>query len=379
MNATDHAATDASGADSGWQRLAPAFALIFLAPVIAEVSSGATRLSFIFVLIPEMMVWGCGALLIREFVRRWHAGWTSMFLLGLGLSVAEEFVIQQTSLAPLPWVASPAYGRIWGVNLIYFIFMLGFESVMVVLVPVQLTEIIFRARRTQPWLKKSGLLITGAVFLLGSFIAGFLWIKIAREKVLHVPHYPTPVPAILCGLAIIILLGIAAYALRNVGQISSAQKSSAPKSTVRQSPAQQSPRTEVSRSTGPSRSTAPSPWIVGIVTLVLGFPWYLLMTLIFGPRRDIPLGISVLAAILWAGLAYVVARRFTSSPAWCDMHRWSAIFCATLVSMIAGFGGSDSWSRTDFYAKVILNVVAVGALTWLALKIAARLRVQESE
>jgi hypothetical protein len=368
MNPTDHPVTGTAAGNSRWQRLLPIFALIFLAPFIAEVSSGATRLSFIFVLIPEMMVWGCGALLIREFVRRWHAGWTSMFLLGLGLSVAEEFVIQQTSLAPLPWVASPAYGRIWGVNLIYFIFMLGFESVMVVLVPVQLTELLFPARRTQPWLKKSALCITSAVFLLGSFIAGFLWIKIARDKVLHVPHYPTPVLAIVCGVAMIFLLALASYAARNVGWISTAQES----------PAQQWSTTESSRSTLPSRSTAPSPWIVGIVTLLFGFPWYLLMTLIFGPRRDIPLWISALAAILWAGLAYVVARRFTSSPAWGDMHRWSAVFCAALVSMLAGFGGSDSWSRTDFYFKAILNVVIVVALSWLAIEILALQRAESS-
>ncbi|HSS96421.1 MAG TPA: hypothetical protein VLK33_05310, partial [Terriglobales bacterium] len=100
-----------SSNSSRWQRLAPIFSLIFLAPFVAEVLSGATRLSFIFVLIPEMMVWGCGALLIRDIVRRWQGGWTSMLCLGLALAVAEEFIIQQTSLAPLAWLPSPAYGR----------------------------------------------------------------------------------------------------------------------------------------------------------------------------------------------------------------------------------------------------------------------------
>src|SRR5271155_5790469 len=125
MNSTSEIAAESSAGNGRWQRLAPIFPLIICAPGIAEVMSGATRISFIFVLIPEMMVWGCGALLIRDLVRRWQAGWTSMLLLGLGLSVAEEFVIQQTSLAPLPWVSLPAYGRVWGVNLIFFLFMLG--------------------------------------------------------------------------------------------------------------------------------------------------------------------------------------------------------------------------------------------------------------
>jgi hypothetical protein len=90
---------------------------LLLAPVIGEILSGATRLSILFVLIPEIMCWGCGALLCREMVRRWRAGAVSLLLLGLALSVAEEFVIQQTSLAPLPFPgANASYGRFFGVN-----------------------------------------------------------------------------------------------------------------------------------------------------------------------------------------------------------------------------------------------------------------------
>ena len=74
-------------------RIAPALSLLALAPVVAEVLSGATRVSFIVVLIPEIMVWGCGALLIREIVLRWRGGWTSMLLLGLALSVPRRKIV----------------------------------------------------------------------------------------------------------------------------------------------------------------------------------------------------------------------------------------------------------------------------------------------
>jgi hypothetical protein len=78
--------------------------------MVAEVLSGATRLSYIFVLVPEILVWGGGALIIRELVRRWGGGWFSMLLMGLCLSIAEETIIQQTSLAPLPWLGNhPVY------------------------------------------------------------------------------------------------------------------------------------------------------------------------------------------------------------------------------------------------------------------------------
>lgn len=84
-----------------WRRFGPSFTLMLLAPVVAELLYGALRVSVIFILIPQIMVWGGGALLIREFIRRWRKGWQSMLLMGLALAVAEEWLIQQTSISPL--------------------------------------------------------------------------------------------------------------------------------------------------------------------------------------------------------------------------------------------------------------------------------------
>ncbi len=342
MNTAENVPASSAAPLTRGQRWAPAFTLVVLAPVVAEVLSGATRLSFIFVLIPEIMVWGCGALIARELVRRWEGGWTSMLMLGLALSIAEEFIIQQTSLAPLPWVSAPAYGRAWGVNWIYFLFMLGYESVWVVLVPVQITELIFPKSRKQLWLKKGGLIISSLVFVLGSFIAWFLWTQIARPKTFHVPKYEPSFILVFCGVLSIVFLVFAAYALRNAGR------------GVR------------------SVASTPSPWMVGVVTLVFGFPWYGLMALIFGPRRELALWMPMIAGIVWAGLAYFVIRRWASSSGWRDIHSWALVFCATLVCMIAGFSGSGFWPRMDIIGKGILNVVAVVGFIWLGVKIYRR-------
>ncbi len=312
--------------------------------MIAEVLSGATRLSYIFVLIPEMMVWGCGALLIREVVRRWNAGGTSLLLLGLALSVAEEFIIQQTSLAPLPWLGStPVYSRQWGVNWLFFLFMLGYESVWVVVVPVQLTELIFPERRNDLWLKTRGLAISSLVFLFGSYIAWFAWTQRARPMTFHVPPYhPSPV-LIGIGVLAIVVLAIAAYAFRGVD----------PKSSDRK---------------------APPAWIVGPAVLVMGFPWYALMALIFAPtvKHNFSFWLPMAVGVVWAFLVFLVVRYWSSSPGWNDMHRWSAVFAATLVCMIAGFSGSSSWSRMDFIGKIVLNLIAVAGFVMLARKIRRR-------
>src|ERR1700722_16952416 len=140
-----------------------------------------------------------------------------MLLMGLGLSIAEEFIIQQTSVAPLPFPgANAVYGRMWGVNLVWLLHFLAYESVMVVLVPVQVTELIFWKRRGRPWLKTSGIVISSVAFVLGSFVAWFLWIRIVRPNVFHVPYYPVPMTATLSGLGMIILCVLAAYGARNV-------------------------------------------------------------------------------------------------------------------------------------------------------------------
>jgi len=190
-----------SAAISSDNRLAIA-TLLLLAPLIGEVLSGATRLSFIFAFIPEIMVWGCGALLIREAVRRWRGGWVSVLCLGLALSVAEESSSSKRLWRPLNWMGATSNGRVWGVNLFYFLFMLAYEPVWIVLVPIQVTELIFPQRREQPWLRTRGILISVPVFILGSFMAWFLWIKQARPNAFHVPDYHPP---------------LATFAVRNCG------------------------------------------------------------------------------------------------------------------------------------------------------------------
>jgi hypothetical protein len=331
---------------SAWRRAAPPLALVLLAPLIGEVLSGATRMSFIFALVPEIMVWGCGALIIREAVRRWGGGWTSILLLGLALSVAEEFVIQQTSLAPLPWAAATSgYGRLWGVNWVYFLFMLGYESVWIALVPIQLTELVFPERRNGRWMSNLGLIISGLVFLLGSFIAWFIWTQRARPIVFHAPKYQPPVATVLLGLVAIVLLALAAHGLS------------------KSRPAQL-----------PASHAAPPASIVGAAALVFGFPWYVLMAPNFSStfNHSFPLWIFVVAACGWAAVVFLIIRHWAAASGWGDMHRWALVSGATLVCMVSGFSGSSSWPRGDVIGKAVLNVIAVAGFLILAWRIQRR-------
>src|SRR5262249_25203434 len=137
---------------SGWKGALPALTLVLLAPVVAEVLPGATRFSSLFVLPIEMCVWGGGALMIRYAVRRWQLGWANMLALALALAIAEECLIQQTSLAPMVLqLKGQTYARALGVNYVYFLWALVYEAVFVVILPIHLVELIFPTRREGLW------------------------------------------------------------------------------------------------------------------------------------------------------------------------------------------------------------------------------------
>jgi len=321
---------------SRWQRIGPIVSLLLLAPVISEVLYGATRVSVIFVLIPEILTWGCGALLIRECVRRWRKSWQSMLLLGLALAVAEEWVIQQTSIAPLIGLAQHAYGRVWGVNWVYFVWALGYESVWVVLIPVQLTELLFTVRREHLWLRTRGFVIVSIVFVLGACMAWYGWTQRARIMVFHMPPYTPPPLYLLTGVGVILLLILGAYAM--------------PSGRTRDDHA--------------ASYSAPPPWLVGLILFALGFPWGAFVLLGFGVFPGMPFSMVLAGALAWAALTLFLMWRWTASPGWNDVHRYALVACGIMACMLGGFavfkvGGA---LRVDWIGKAILNGAATA---WL--------------
>jgi hypothetical protein len=330
----------ASGAGlSTRRRAAPAVALLVLAPVVSEVLFGATRISVLFVLIPQIAIWGCGALLIHDRVRRRHRGWVSLLLLGVALAVAEECIIQQTSLAPLVGLAGHAYGRVLGVNWVYFLWALGYESVWVVVLPVQLTELLFPDRRDEPWVGKRGLIAASLVFLLGSSIAWYSWTQVARTKVFHMPEYQPPPLAILLAIGAILLLVSSAFS-----------RWTSPRPG----------RPETARS-------VPEPRLVGVIAFLFGLPWTVLVLLGFGAAPTVPFEIPMIAGVAWVGAVLFLITRWTSSRAWDDRHRFAIVCGGVAACMVGGFvifavGGA---LPIDWIGKAVLNVIAALWLAWL--------------
>ena len=165
-----------------------------LAPLMAELLPGATRFGAIFVFPIEMCVWGGGALLVRELVRRKGLGWASMLCLALVLALAEECVIQQTSLAPLViQLKGQVYARAFGVNYVYLVWALIYEAAFVVLLPVLLAECSSPRGAAQAWMSLAGTIVTLVLFVLGEparLVSA--WTHIARVQVFHLPAFDPP-------------------------------------------------------------------------------------------------------------------------------------------------------------------------------------------
>jgi hypothetical protein len=323
--------------------LPPIWTLLLISPFIGEVLSGSTRASILFVYIPEIMVWGVGALFCRELVRRWRAGSVSLLLFGMALSFAEEFIIQQTSLAPLPFPgAHPDYGRMWGVNLVYLLSMLGYESVWVVVVPIQVTDLFFPRHAGQSWLRVRGIILACVVFLVGSRIARYGWTQQARPRSHAAPYHP-PLTMTVLGLAAITTLIAVAHVVRGFGLPSPDDRG----------------------------ITAPA-WLGGVTAFVMGSAWFVLIGQNFVPKPVQPFWIALVAGIAWATVAFRLFVWWSSRPAWSAVHRFAAAFGATLACMAAPYLTIGSWPKVDLVGKMLFNAVALTGFLLLARSVLER-------
>jgi len=329
------------------RQVAPVVALLLLPPIIGEFLSGSTHLTTFFLLLPQIGVYGCGALLIRDLVRHQRKGWLAILLLSIAFAVAEECVILQTSFSPL-FAADPQhiYGRALGVSWIYLLWAVGYESIWSIVLPIQLTELIFPFQRDEPWLGKRGLVITGIFFLLASIGVWYLWTQIAMRR--FGDYQPFLLGVI---LALAVVAALVATVLGSRPSLRTTRKIDMP---------------------------VPWPWLVGLIAFVLGLTWFALIVLHYGLAPSLPVVIPVALGLAWAAGTFFLVRYWSTSQHWGDAHRVAFIFGALMASMLPGFVTSGIVLPIDFIGKAVLNVIAVLGLSYLAWKVRQRERKQDN-
>lgn len=100
------------------RRLLAAFVLVLMAPLVAELLAGSTPLGqpivLAFLLPVYLLLYGAGALLIRELVRHSGRGWTSILLLGAAYGLIEEGFVSQSLFNPTLYHAAAWGFASWG-------------------------------------------------------------------------------------------------------------------------------------------------------------------------------------------------------------------------------------------------------------------------
>ena len=222
--------------DSFFKRIAPAIGLFFLAPFISEYLLGdfpLTKIGYLLILGP---LYGGGALLIREVVRRSRKGWPTMLMLAFAYAVLEEAFTTQTLFNPNYLklnlhLLDPAYVPALGIGGWWTVFVLTLHTVWSISTSIALIEACVPDRATIPWLRWPGLTVDTTLFVLAAIAS-------TRFQMKNDSFRATSTQFLVSGI-IVILAAVAAFLL----------------------PA---------RPAGSGPDTAPSPWIPGAIGLATG-------------------------------------------------------------------------------------------------------------
>ena len=179
----------------------PALCLAFLSPAIAEVLVGSTKITLLFVAPLSfvldfgflLLMYGGGALLIREARVRWKKGWASVLLLGAAYAIVEEGLAVHTFFQPGgdPVGLLGAFGRFGGVNLLWAAGLTAYHAVISIALPILLVDLMYPETRGTSFLSDRGVLGVGM---------GYLAVVVVYAAV--VPNFP-PIALFAVSIAVI--------------------------------------------------------------------------------------------------------------------------------------------------------------------------------
>ncbi|NUP79715.1 MAG: hypothetical protein HOV96_19440 [Nonomuraea sp.] len=309
-----------------------ALLLAGLTPVVAELTLGNPPLRMAALLLLWTPIYGAGTLLIRELVRRTGRGWYAVLLLGAAYGIVEEGLALQALTSPTLYGVAGWAPRIAGLNSAYTELNIVYHAVFSVALPILLVDLIVPSLRHRPYLGRAGLVVTGAVFVLGALV--LRWTTAFMD-----PGYQAPA-ATLAAFALVIAV-LVVLALRWAPRM---------------------------RAVAPG--AVPAPPVVAGLAGVAAFG-YLALLFPFGGAehpaftRGGWVVVPMVAAALLAAGAGLLVRRWTAHPAWRDRHSLAlaggALVAHTVFGVIAN--GDNVADRVSLAA---LGLVMTALLFLLA-------------
>ncbi|GGL06716.1 hypothetical protein Sme01_67010 [Sphaerisporangium melleum] len=312
-----------------------ALLLAGLTPVVAELSLGNPPLRQAWLLVLWVPIYGAGTVLIRELVRRTGGGWPAVLLLGAAYGIVEEGLALQALTSPTIYGVAGWAPRIFGLNSAYTELNIPYHAVFSVALPILLVDLIVPGLRDRPYLRRTGLVVAGVVFVLGALL-------LRSTTALIDPGYQAPPMALAAFVLVIAVLVV--LALWFV------------------------PRSPGLPATAPG--TVPAPPVVACLAGVAAFG-YLALLFPFGGARHPAFTeggwvvVPMVAAALPAVAAGVLVHRWTSRGAWRDRHGL-ALAGGALVAHTAFGVIANGENATDRVSLAALGVVMIGLLALLA-------------
>jgi hypothetical protein len=302
-----------------------AIALIFTAPLVAEYLLGDIGIRMIGVVLIMAPMYGGGALLIREVVRRMGLGWSRILMLGAAYTLIEEGFTTMSLFNPdylklHGHFLSHAYIPALGMGGWWTLFMFNLHTFWSISVSIALVEGLFPATAQKPWLGRIGDSVVAGLFLLGCAMGTLITLKGDKFVASHTQLGATAV-------VVVVLVGLALWL-----------------------PA---------RSPGTGGGEVPSAWGTGAVALVLGFGVLVTPPMLNWVAVGIMLGIDLMFLAALNGLE--------QRAGWTALHTlslgaggaWAYGLHAFLAPPL--FGGHPVWLFRVGNAVFLLAAIGVAA------------------
>jgi len=316
------------------RHLAPVFVLLILGPAIAELLLGDIPLdaSLPFLLLLNLSYYGTGAVIIREIVRRRGLHWFWIPILAFAYGLIEEGLVLHSLFNPnFPGIGSLGfYGRAFGVDWIWAMFVLGLHTIWSISLPILLTELLFHNYRRERWIGNIGLGVNCIIFVLGLTFLAYIYATRVTPG-----FTPSPIALIATALLVTAILLLALF-----------------------TPAK--PATTIS-SQAVIRNTL-NPWLVGLFAFLIG-GLFLGVHLVFPNIHDffpqleaIPAPFAFLVFLILTIVSIIAIRQWSvPDRRWTDTHWVALAFGVLLDYCLFGF----LVTRPDPVNQVFHGIVAI--------------------
>jgi hypothetical protein len=323
-------------------RLAPPLSLFVLTPLIAEYLLGSLSFSKegLAALPVVCLMYGGGAVLIREAARATRRGWPGIVILGLAYALVEEGLTTQSlfnshylHLRLLDYGFIPALGI--GAN--WTVYVISLHVIWSVCVPIALVESLYPQREPSPWLGKVGWSVFSALLALGAAaVAAF------TSKSEHFRATAAELITIVSLIAGLLVLG-----LRPQGH---------------RPPPQQT-----------TEAAPPHPWLLVGFALLLGSLFSLTQAL---REHGVPWLVPVLGIFAVVTTAVLTIKRWSSRSGWSLRQRFALGAGGVLVYCWFGYSVEVSLhGRSGLVPHTLLVLSALGLLLVAHYRVAVHERI----